>query len=324
MNTPDLSIIIPIYNVEKYIAECINTILDLPKSIMTECILVDDCGHDRSMEIASEIIHNYSEQIEFQIIHHECNKGLSSARNTGLHVARGKYVFFFDSDDFICPSGLYKLIETALDIKADIIVGDYVEFNEGTDVKSGILKNIDAGKTTTYTGERFFELYHRPLTSVVWRNLFRREFLIENNIMFHDGVYFEDLEFTPIVFYKAKTVIYTGTLFYYYRKRHNSITTTTVSEKKVTDLILIWAELDKYVRKMSNKKLKSIFTDIGAISFLRQYKLYGKPLKQKHWLRIKSFDSIHVSATKYKVFFILFNYLPQRLTLRLIEKYSHL
>lgn len=324
MNTPDLSIIIPIYNVEKYIAECINTILDLPKSIMTECILVDDCGHDRSMEIASEIIHNYSGQIEFQIIHHECNKGLSSARNTGIHVARGKYVFFFDSDDFICPSGLYKLIETALDIKADIIVGDYLEFNEGTDVKSGILKNIDAGKTTTYTGERFFELYHRPLTSVVWRNLFRREFLIENNIMFHDGVYFEDLEFTPIVFYKAKTVIYTGTLFYYYRKRHNSITTTTVSEKKVTDLILIWAELDKYVRKMSNKKLKSIFTDIGAISFLRQYKLYGKPLNNKHLHIVNSCSVNSVSSLKYKILLSIFKYVPQNFILHLLAKYSHL
>lgn len=324
MDNPLLSIIIPVYNVEKYISECLDGILKIPASISTECILVDDCGCDESMKIAAGIISAYSGPVEFKILHHECNKGLSAARNTGLRLSKGEYVLFYDSDDTIASPGLCRLLQTACETNADIIVGDYMEHLEGTDAKSGEIKSVDAKKGVIFTGEKFFEANHIPLASVVWRNLFRRKFLIDSNTMFHEGVYFEDLEFTPVVFYRANSVVYPGELFYYYRKRDNSITTSNVSLKKVTDLILIWAELDNAAKAIDNRTLKSIFTEIGSFSFLRQYSLYGKPLDKKYISVIRSFNTSLIRNSKYRWLCFLLPYLPQHITLYLLRKYSQI
>ena len=99
-----ISIVVPIYNVEPYILECLESVANQKNANGIECILVDDCGKDKSMEIAEQFVCSYNGPIHFSVIHHEKNMGLSAARNCGTKVAQGEYIFFLDSDDTIVPN----------------------------------------------------------------------------------------------------------------------------------------------------------------------------------------------------------------------------
>ena len=106
-----ISIIIPIYNVELYVRQCLESVMaqDIVE-VDIECILVDDCGQDKSMEIVRQMVENYEGPIRFHILHHEHNCGLSAARNTGLDAATGDYILFVDSDDYLLPGALSRLL----------------------------------------------------------------------------------------------------------------------------------------------------------------------------------------------------------------------
>lgn len=90
----DISVIVPIYNVESYILECLQSVAAQTKTKNVECILVDDCGTDNSVKVAEQFISAYEGDISFALLHHPENEGLSAARNTGIKNARGKYLFF--------------------------------------------------------------------------------------------------------------------------------------------------------------------------------------------------------------------------------------
>ena len=125
----DVSIIIPIYNVEKYVAECLNSVISQTYDhSKIECIIVDDCTPDLSMVIVDEIIGKYNGEIVFNIIRHEHNQGLSAARNTGIEAATGDYLYFIDSDDYIYPKSLELLLNASKEYnKPDVVVGNYYD-----------------------------------------------------------------------------------------------------------------------------------------------------------------------------------------------------
>ena len=104
-----VSIIIPVYNVAPYIKRCLDSVVAQSFQDI-ECILVDDCGTDNSKEIVQQYIDNYQGQIQFKFIHHEKNLGLSGARNTGIKVATGEWLYFLDSDDSIIPDCIAILL----------------------------------------------------------------------------------------------------------------------------------------------------------------------------------------------------------------------
>ena len=96
-----ITVIIPVYNVEQYIERCLQSVIHQTYSEPFECILIDDCSPDKSMNIVQNIVDNYHGHIVFNIIHHEQNGGLSAARNTGINNSKGMYLLFVDSDDYI-------------------------------------------------------------------------------------------------------------------------------------------------------------------------------------------------------------------------------
>ena len=104
-----ISIIVPVYNVEQYIKECFDSISAQTYKGEIECIFVDDCGQDKSVEILEKMIACYQGGISFSIIHHDHNKGLSGARNTGIRNASGDYLYFLDSDDYLLPKSIELL-----------------------------------------------------------------------------------------------------------------------------------------------------------------------------------------------------------------------
>ena len=146
----EVSIIIPIYNVEKYVAECLNSVISQTYDhSKIECIIVNDCTTDDSMDIVYEIIKKYDGGMSFIICRHEHNEGVSAARNTGIEVAKGNYIFFIDSDDYIYPNSLELLLNASkIYGYSDMVVGNfYYEFlkkNNYTFDKVVKLKYIDS------------------------------------------------------------------------------------------------------------------------------------------------------------------------------------
>lgn len=191
-----VSIIIPIYNVEKYITRCINSVLNQTYRNL-EIILIDDCTPDRSMEIAKQIVEdsNKSKDLEIKYISHPQNKGIAATRNTGMRNVSGKYFFFLDSDDEITPDCIESMVNLAIKYKGvDIIQGNIVDTNNN---KVKEIKTVD----TEYIEDKLLikkmmfndgtSTYSIP--NVVWNKLIRTSLVIENNMWFKEGIVAEDV-----------------------------------------------------------------------------------------------------------------------------------
>lgn len=310
-----LSIIIPVYNVEKFLDDCLSSLKFFDDKSDVEIIAVNDGSTDNSYEI----LKTWEKILNKLKVVSQPNQGLSSARNTGLSLACGENVSFIDSDDFVDAESLWHLLECAEQDGADIAIGDYWEFIDGHPETDRVLKSIPATPNHTYDGLDFFSGFYKPLQSVVVRNIYRRLFLIENNLRFHEGVYFEDVEFTPLAFSCANKVVYSGIPFYYYRKRGNSITTSRSSEKKVLDAICIWKILDNESSQISNTSVAGIFRELGFHCFLNQYSLFDSCLNKNSLKEAKALAKKEMKTNKYSVISKLFRVLPNRISHNLLK-----
>lgn len=229
-----LSIILPVYEVQLYIEECLNSILKIQK-IEFEIIIVDDGSTDHSMTI----IENKFQKPNIKIIKQK-NKGLSSARNTGLKHAAGDYIWFVDSDDIIVPEGIEKLVENIHD--EDIIIGNYYKLCEN---KSCNLNNTFEDDSLRISGKEALEKYYlKKINTIVWRCIYKKSFLLKNNLIFFEGITYEDVQWTPRILFFATEVLLTNIPIYIYRIRDNSIVTSGFSTKKCNDIILVSDSLD--------------------------------------------------------------------------------
>lgn len=187
-----ISIIIPVYNVETYIVECLESVINQTYDGEMECIIVDDCGQDRSMELAEKLLSNYTGPIDFKILHHEQNRGLSAARNTGIRASTGDYLTFVDSDDKLFPESIARLIQCVhKHPNVDIVQGDIV-----FDVPkiTSTLCAVSGSRFPDYINQRSwinnYFLAFVPVT--VWAKLIRLNFLRDQHLMFLEGKLHED------------------------------------------------------------------------------------------------------------------------------------
>lgn len=185
-----VSIIIPIYNVEKYIERCLRSVMAQTYDILIECILVDDCTPDRSIEIVKQLLASYTGNISFKIIRHDQNRGLSAARNTGIREATGEYLYFVDSDDEITPDAMELFIAFAKHYpQAEVIQGNlYTTYQ----MKSLLIPD----SLPEYIGEvkklRRILLKSSVIPMTAWNKLIRKDFLERNSLWFEEGIIHED------------------------------------------------------------------------------------------------------------------------------------
>lgn len=182
-----ISIIIPVYNVESYITDCLQSVMRQTYQGSLECIIVDDCGTDKSLAIAEKLIADYEGSIEFRVLHHEHNRGLSAARNTGMDAARGEYVYFLDSDDWISDDCIEKLAKPLVQERFDIVVGDYESVGQSTIPMPLALdegKYFEKGISDTFC--------NRGVYLMAWNKLYSKDFLLRNNLLFEEGKISED------------------------------------------------------------------------------------------------------------------------------------
>lgn len=227
-----LSIIIPVYNVEPYIARCLDSCLNQDlDSAEYEIIVVDDGSPDRSAEIAEQFAETYP---NIRIIHRQ-NGGLSAARNTGLADAHGEFVWFVDSDDRIDKYCIGGLFETASRNNLDVLCfGLKLEFPDGT-IRQHQVRYEEDGKI--YDGRDFICDVGMP--PAAWSAIYRREFLISNDLKFYEGILHEDQEFTPRAYCQAKRIAYTDKHIYYYNQREGGIMKSSRNEKRCRDLLTV-------------------------------------------------------------------------------------
>ena len=244
-----VSIIIPFYNVEAYIADCLQSVMRQTYTGSMECVLVNDCSTDWSVALAEQLIADYAGPIAFQIVHHERNRGVAAARNTGMDASTGEYIFFLDSDDWISDDCIEKLAKPLQEKKLDIVIGDYesigeppcslkLSLSEGQYHEKGITKTFcDCG-----------------VYVMVWNKLYLRDFLYNNQLRFEEVKIYEDeiwtFDFSCIekFFYVVKSVTY------FYRIRENSIMTGSDQMKRIVGRIQLLQSMKEKVRHYKNVK----------------------------------------------------------------------
>jgi glycosyltransferase involved in cell wall biosynthesis len=244
MGMRKISIIIPIYNVALYIADCLRSVIRQTYDGPLECVLVDDCGTDNSVGIAQKIIAEYEGPIDFRVVHHERNKGLSAARNTGMKDARGDCLFFLDSDDWISDDCIEKLTQPLQQKEFDIVVGNYETVGE---LPYQLELSLPEG---AYREQRITHTFCNGGVYVMAVNkLYSKEFLTKNQLMFEEGKVHEDeilafeLSCLEKSFYVVKAVTY------YYRIRENSIATNKDRSKKLERYIGVFQCIKEKVKR---------------------------------------------------------------------------
>ena len=217
-----VSVIVPIYNVEKYIGKCILSIIEQTyKNI--EIILVDDGSLDDSGNIADE----YATRDNRIKVLHKTNAGVSAARNSGLHAATGDFVCFSDGDDYVMPNYVEHLLKLCLTYHADVAytVDMYTTFHN---------EHIANSQVKVITPEDATEnilCYKVPIG--VYSKLFNREFLVKNNIRFLEDVYIgEGFNFNTACFQRANKVVMSNERIYFYRRDNEASAMTKFKEAK--------------------------------------------------------------------------------------------
>lgn len=256
-----ISIIVPIYKVEKYLVRCVESLMAQDFSSL-EIILVEDGSPDR----CGEICDNYAKKDTRITAYHKPNGGLSDARNYGLERAHGEYVLFVDSDDYLEPGACASLWKEARAGFADIIFS-----------KMALEKpSVGMARFEKVAEDRF--QYHRiysgpaylmgcleggALRVEVIRAMFRRDFLVRNDLYFEYGILHEDEEFTPRALLKAERVVLTDCVYYHYdNSRGDSImNSTALNEKKITDRVKIYDALRKLYKTVKPRKLRRLLED---------------------------------------------------------------
>ena len=259
-----LSIIVPVFNVERYISKCVESIFC--QGLSDDCfevIIVNDGTKDNSIERISNII---SQHTNVRIINQK-NQGLSVARNNGLANAVGRYVMFVDSDDFLIDNSLSIILPKALDSSVDLMIADFVKKNdEDIEHFSAIIPSHSIQSTMLYGRDAFLYCL-KPNQCYVWRALYRRGFLEENHLNFIPGLYFEDIPFSVECYLKTKKSILYPIPFYVYRQRSNSIV-STVNKNKMMDFSRVIAHVFSLQNSMClSKKEHYKLSDIAFSTF---------------------------------------------------------
>lgn len=235
MNSPSVSIIIPVYHVEQYIGACLDSVAVQDYSGMMECIVIDDCGNDSSMTRVNEWVAHYDGPISFTILRHEQNKGLSAARNTGISNAKGDYLLFVDSDDKLTPNALSSLTKPLSERQYDFVIGDYRVI--GTDKQYPPLLLDDK---SILCDDNIFNTYLLGKWYMMAVNkLINRNFLLQNNILFLEGIIHEDDLWSFELAFKARTMAVTKDCCYIYNIREGSITTGSNFKKRLDSRLTI-------------------------------------------------------------------------------------
>ena len=230
------SVIIPVYNTEKYVEQCVSSVLQQPGSEEIEVILVDDGSTDGSGIICDNLAKKDSRVV---VVHQE-NKGQAIARNVGLSLARGEYIFFLDSDDFWTTNKYSIIVEQLNRTKPDLMLFSMMSFSEKKESDVFFDCNMNINIDSSDTSQSILKKYLKRDYSFGWCPVWyavRKKLLQEHNIEFPEGYLCEDVHFSFLLWKYARKVDLSGTYLYNYRRDNINSTTHRATFKFSDDLL---------------------------------------------------------------------------------------
>lgn len=314
MNHYSLSIIVPTYDVAPYIRKCLESVALQIYTDSVECLIIDDCGSDDSIQIASDFIKNYNGPICFRIIHREKNGGLSAARNTGIIEAKGTYIYLLDSDDWIIPECL------------SLMIGCVRNFPEAEMVCAGAICSttiqqlwlgIEHKELAPYFDnqkaikEMLLEKSIIPLTA--WNKLVRRDFIISHNLYFKEGIIHEDEHWNWYMSKCLSKLAICKKNTYNYVTREGSIMTSNIERSQKTWLLLI------------NEFISSIDSNLLGCQYVYLFKYFrdniDDPNRRYYKENLQLFDKfIKKTYGLYKVILLTYRAMPVNLKAKIKVK----
>lgn len=255
-----LSIIIPVYNVEEYLARCLDSVLSQKEAVF-EIILVNDGATDSSGDICEAYA---SRDSRIRLINKE-NGGLSSARNAGIECAVGEYLLFLDSDDYIVPGVLCQIQEALQNNPCDVFVGCAKTVNEQGPVADKAKYAITPQRMS---GKEYLKRLDEQKISVSFCAQFmicRREFVEEYALRFQEGILHEDELWSPLLLLKAEQVYYSGIYFYNHFQRTGSIMHSRNYDRRVESVKYLCTELQQIYHQYPRAETKYLRERLAMI-----------------------------------------------------------
>lgn len=324
------TVIVPVYNVEEYLQECLESIINQDYNDI-EIILVEDGSTDRSKEIC-DIYANKDCRIK---VVYKSNSGLSAARNTGLDVCSGKYIMFLDSDDYLenkkVISNFVKIFE---ENNCDLIYGAYTGFNDikhdmrinkkNINISNEDIENLD-------TEEAILKIFDsKSYQCTAYTKIYKRSLIESNKLRFKEGIYHEDEEWTPRVLIKSSKIYIYKEPFYMRRYRPDSIMTSRDDLKiqnRIRDMLWIAKYMVSYIEKECKKKKLVIKLNQYFGSFLlSSIKLYdvidSKEIRYAVKKNIKDNYKLidYTKRSKYHIVLNIYRILGIELTSKILRK----
>lgn len=303
-----LSIIIPVYNTEKYLERCLDSCITQDiSSNEYEVIIINDGSTDSSIVIAEKYASKYNNVHVFS----QPNSGLSMARNTGMDRSKGDYVMLLDSDDWISSNCFKKIVGIfddknldMLKISAANVFGDIIK------------RRYSVAEGTVFTG---MELLKRGLDFCAPFTIYRRSFLEEHKLRFMPKVFHEDNEFTPRAYYFAQRVACINDIIYFVYQSPNSIT-RSINPRKAYDSISVSESLSSFCENLDDESKKVFHNVIGSTLNVSLHNSIMMPEDEKNKFKLFLSDHIEVfshlrgcSSFKYKVEGLLISLFPKHI-----------
>ncbi len=287
MKTPLASVIVPVYNVSKYIEQCLQSLLmQTMKEI--EIIVVDDCGTDDSIKKAEKLA---KKDKRIKIIHNKNNQGLAESRNIGLKHVESKYVAFLDSDDWVAGDFIEKLYNACIKENADIAVSDVIYYyNKNKQTREWVsIWNFKSGKKiVSEPKDKQYNIY----ACACWNKLYNMELFTKYYLKFPKGLYIEDVPITFITTMLADKIALVKDTKLYYRMRNDSIMAVAKADRKPFDIFKIYeyteALLNKHKKIDKRGLYKQILDNFEIFNIYSWHMAVHSIFKDEFWQNMRS------------------------------------
>lgn len=266
---PLVSVIVPVYNVESYIDDCLNSIEQQTYRNL-EIIVVEDCSTDNSRQVLDS--HLINERIK--VIRHNKNSGLSAARNTGIAAATGEYIMFVDSDDLVDIRLVAACVDCTLKNNAEVVTYGFIPFMDGVAKSNLPYSSASLELEPTVLDNYYFELPH-----FAWLKFIRSSIVKTASLEFPVGLYYEDWPFHWHLGLSTRVRYQLPVDLYLYRQRGTSITGST--SKELLDLFTIHSEVNNLLLHNKDDEIKKIFVN---------------KVRQSHWSILTRIESKYLET----------------------------
>ena len=280
---PKISVIIPVYNVETYIEECLNSVIGQTFRDI-EIILVNDGSTDLSLEI----IKTFAEKDKRITFYSQENKGVSVARNSGIRKARGEYILFVDSDDKIVENTLTVLYQHAIETNADLVLGNASYwYPDGTLQPSFVRRK--ANNISGLSGEICFEklMMEMVFPPLVYLFFVKRKIIMDNKLFFKRNIIHEDELWCVKTMFNSKRVSLIDFNYYLYRQREGSIMRSDNHSFRIKSILTVSNELKKYASELREKNISENIIGFIYVRIFIQYHVIGTLFTYKDYSLLK-------------------------------------